>query len=157
MKIKRASSQDKDELFEVYMLHFKYTLNLENIPKSDIISFNKIRKLEKIDFEKDFENSKKKFFIAISENKIVGFIKIYIKEHPYLKCRDSEIEDIFVLSQYRRMGIAKKLFNYAKRFAISNGAKNIFLGVNSNNLGAIKLYDKLGFIESFKRMKMKLS
>jgi GNAT superfamily N-acetyltransferase len=57
------------------------------------------------------------------------------------------IEDVFVDPNYRKMGVANRLLNYATAFAKENGAKKIHLNVYTTNTNAINLYKKLGFIE----------
>ena len=70
------------------------------------------------------------------DNKIVSFLIFNIM---YDKC---EIIDIFVSNSYRRKYIAQSLINeISKDYTIDN----ITLEVSEKNLGAIKLYEKVGF------------
>ena len=79
------------------------------------------------------------YIILVNEEEIInGFIIIY-KNIDYF-----ELESIAVDINYRKKGIASKLFD----FFINKYTKNndsILLEVASNNKAAINLYNKLGF------------
>lgn len=79
------------------------------------------------------------YIILVNEEEIInGFIIIY-KNIDYF-----ELEAIAVDINYRKKGIASKLFD----FFINKYTKNndsILLEVASNNKAAINLYNKLGF------------
>jgi ribosomal-protein-alanine N-acetyltransferase len=83
-----------------------------------------------------------KIYTYYIDNKIVAFLIFNIL---YEKC---EIVDIFVKPDYRRKNIASLLIN-----EILNDYKleNITLEVSSNNLSALKLYEKLNFKSVAKR------
>jgi ribosomal-protein-alanine N-acetyltransferase len=53
-----------------------------------------------------------------------------------------EIIDAFVLEKYRRNNIMTSLFNYLFK---NEKYTKIFLEVSEENIGAINLYNKLGF------------
>lgn len=56
------------------------------------------------------------------------------------------LEMIAVSPNARGKGIGKKMLDYLKEFAESEGAKEISLDVIDNNVGAIKLYKREGFL-----------
>jgi len=157
MRIREVKKEEFNEFFDLYFIYFRYLLDLEDIPKKDLVSLDKIRNLEKNDLKKDFNDFKHKIFVAIIGDKIVGFIKFHLKCHPHLKNKVAEIEDIFVLPKYRKKGIAKKFFKKTKIFLKSKKIKSILLNFCSKNIAAVKLYKKIGFVEIYKRMKLSLS
>ena len=55
------------------------------------------------------------------------------------------IEYVFVDPNYRRMGLATKLINYAMMLARQKGARKVNLNVDANSKKAIDLYRKIGF------------
>jgi len=57
------------------------------------------------------------------------------------------IKYVFVDPNYRKMGLATRLFNYAFFLAKEKGAKKVNLNVYSTSIKAIDLYKKLGFKE----------
>ena len=71
-----------------------------------------------------------------SNGKAAGFISVWCV------CGEAEINNIGVLEKFRRMGIAKALFDSAYNAA---KAEKWYLEVRESNLGAISFYEKLGF------------
>ena len=65
-----------------------------------------------------------------------GFISVWCV------CGEAEINNIGVLEKFRRMGIAKALFDSAYNAA---KAEKWYLEVRESNLGAISFYEKQGF------------
>lgn len=82
-----------------------------------------------------------KLYTYYVENNIVGFIQY---EDIYDRF---ELDNIYVLKEYRNQGIASILME----FMINEGKKkniiNITLEVREDNVSAINLYKKYGFIE----------
>jgi len=56
------------------------------------------------------------------------------------------IEDLFVHSDYRKLGVADKLMNTAHNFLIRQGINDVRLEVWSANKRAVSLYKKLGYV-----------
>jgi ribosomal protein S18 acetylase RimI-like enzyme len=57
--------------------------------------------------------------------------------------------DIGVDSECRRRGYGKKLIRKLLRFGRDNGAERAYLQVVKDNVPALKLYKKLGFVEEY--------
>lgn len=89
--------------------------------------------------------------IASDNNKIIGIAQWSIKEDP--KSGVAEIEEVFVLNEYRNQGIGRKLIEFTINSIknnfnkISLNPRKIYLFVSKNNLAAITLYQSLGFQE----------
>lgn len=58
-----------------------------------------------------------------------------------------ELDNIFVLTEYRNKGIASKLLEFMIEDGKSKKISNITLEVRENNRTAINLYEKYGFIK----------
>jgi len=89
------------------------------------------------------------FIAEETKNGVIGVIIAYpMMDDIWL------LHQIVVLPNYRRMGIGyqlmKKLISHVKR----NGGKKIKLYVKPDNLSAIKLYTKLGFVFSDESISM---
>lgn len=55
------------------------------------------------------------------------------------------IADVFVIPEFRRQKVAGSMLKTViKKWAMSNGAENIWLQVELQNLNAMKLYENLG-------------
>jgi ribosomal-protein-alanine N-acetyltransferase len=75
------------------------------------------------------------------DKKIIGIIE-------YQDIYDRfELNNIFVLPEYRNGGIASILMEYMIQTGVDNKVKNITLEVREDNINAIKLYEKYGFIK----------
>jgi hypothetical protein len=57
--------------------------------------------------------------------------------------------DIVTHTAYRRQGLATDLISGMFTWAQSNGAENSYLQVMENNPPALKLYDKLGYVDAY--------
>lgn len=87
----------------------------------------------------ELENNNSQYIVAKIGKKIVGFAGI-------IDTLDQmEITNIVVRKDMRHKGIGNTLLNELIKISIKNNKNNIFLEVNSNNLFAIKLYEKNGF------------
>lgn len=86
------------------------------------------------------KNEKSSFFGAFNEDKLLGYIGFWsILDNV-------DIINIAIKAEYKRKGIGSTLFKVVDRIAVSLEAKTITLEVNVNNLAAINLYKKMGFI-----------
>ena len=63
-----------------------------------------------------------------------------------LGCPD--IEDLYVVPDYREAGIGSSLLSHAERLAIRHGYRQIGLGVDVTNPRARRLYERLGYSDS---------
>ena len=79
--------------------------------------------------------------LGIENGKVVGYIDI---SYGFQK---NVVFDVFVKEEYRNMGFAKDMLAYAIEL---DESKNIFLEVDTDNIPAIKVYERLGFIKTGK-------
>lgn len=87
----------------------------------------------------ELENNNSQYIVAKLGENIVGFAGI-------IDTLDQmEITNIVVRKDMRHKGIGNTLLNELIKISIKNNKNTIFLEVNSNNLFAIKLYEKNGF------------
>lgn len=94
---------------------------------------------------KSLLKKKEKISIAfVVNNKIAGICLATIKNRIE---KSIYIYDIFVLSEYRRQGIATKLFEQIKEISKDIGAKRIDLTVWQFNKSAFDFYKSLGMKE----------
>lgn len=91
---------------------------------------------------------------------VVGFILLQAKERPVfdfmLPGKYCYIMDVIVTENSRGKGFGTALMNSAKDWAKEQNCSFINLDVLVNNHGAIKLYEKLGFIPKAQEMYCKL-
>ena len=83
---------------------------------------------------------KKCFVITKWRNETIGTLMGVLNPHGYFY-----IADVFVIPEFRCQKIASSMLKTViKEWAMSNGAENIWLQVEQQNLNALKLYENLG-------------
>ncbi len=95
-------------------------------------------------------------YIAVLESRVIGAVTLRNKpEHGYEQANwsiDLTYDKVFVvytlavLPQLMNRGVASDLLRFAEDTARKSGMKAIRLDVVANNIPAIRLYEKLGFM-----------
>ena len=94
-------------------------------------------------------NSRKEILlVAEMDQKIVGVIDGYIIDSIHYKEKVSFLEHLCVDKKYRKKRIATELIQEFSNKSKEKGAPYIKLYAFEKNSNAIKLYNKLGFVES---------
>ena len=83
-------------------------------------------------------------FIAQVAGKYVAYIIYYFTYSSFLALPTLFIEDIFVLEEYRGRGVGKKMFDFLKTVAKSEGCGRIEFTVLKWNKTAQEFYEKNG-------------
>jgi len=92
-------------------------------------------------------SGKNLLFVAKSKDKIVGFALAGVPREPSLDVAEfvGSLNDVYVLPEFRRKGIGKKLSNHCLKKMKDMGVKTVRLTVLSENKAAVRLYEQLGF------------
>ena len=103
------------------------------------LSYNRIKS--------EIENSDSKFYIVKNNDEVLAYMKINFNKAQTEKNHDNtlEIQRIYVLQKYKGKKIGKMLIEEAKKIAMENSLRYIWLGVWEKNYSAIKFYEKQGF------------
>ena len=134
LKIIRANKNHIDGvsiLFDLYRQFYKYQKDFKN---SKNYIHNRIVNNESI------------IFICIENEKIVAFVQLYETFDSLNLNKKIVLYDLYVMKNYRKLGIAKRLMNKSKDFAINNNFSRIELSTSINNYSAQKLYESLDYI-----------
>lgn len=132
---------------EASMIHLEQILFL----------FQKYREFYKVELnsleEKKFikermEKSESKIFLAMEENKAVGFTQLYPSYSSVSLKPVWILNDLYVEETYRKSGIGYMLLDAAKEFAIKTKSKGLTLMTGIENESAQNLYEKYGFIRN---------
>ena len=106
--------------------------------------------------EKTISNDDSDILVYEDNGNVVGFILLQAKERPdfdfMLPGKYCYIMDVIVTENSRGKGFGTALMNSAKDWANEQNCSFINLDVLVNNHGAIKLYEKLGFIPKAQEM-----
>ena len=82
--------------------------------------------------------------VALWEGKAVGFALFFTNYSTFLTKPGIYLEDIFVLPEYRRLGIGKALLTTVAQIAFKRGAGRLEWSVLDWNEPAIAFYQSLG-------------
>ncbi|MBH5320349.1 GNAT family N-acetyltransferase [Paenibacillus sp. GSMTC-2017] len=96
-----------------------------------------------------FDHAESIIYIArcSSTNQAIGFTQLYPTFSSISMKRSWVLNDLYVVEEYRKHGVAKKLLEEVKGFAILTGAKGIALSTAPDNKKAQSLYEQLGYVK----------
>lgn len=151
--IRKATNKDITAISELYREQFREMAKL-------IPDFIKEGEQSNEFLEKTVSDDNSDIFVYENEGEIVGFILLQAKTRPdfdfMLPGKYCYIMDIIVTENHRGKGFGTALMNAAKAWAKGRDCSFVNLDVLVNNPGAIKLYEKLGFIPKAQEMYCKL-
>ena len=127
MKIRRALLDDAERLYEIE----KECFTFEALSREQIVSF--IR-------DKDSTA-----LVAQVNGEIAGFIigKIYTANGKHA----GHVITIDVAVKHRRKGVGKQLLEALERIFLERGVKFCYLEARADNISALNLYRKMGYVE----------
>ena len=98
-------------------------------------------------FENFYNEKSNAIFVAKENEVIIGYVYIQIisTESGPMVDKEALIDGLYINSEYRGKGIAKKLMNTAEEWAKTNGVKFLYVNVLEENSVANELYKKLNF------------
>lgn len=93
------------------------------------------------------ENNESVIFWALDEDNIsgMGFVQLYPIFSSVGMKRLWLLNDLYVHTDYRKMGVGEALMEKARELAAETKAKGIILETEKTNAQAQNLYDKLGY------------
>lgn len=114
-------------------------------------------------FEKDGEEyfsdllNNEIVYIAVVDDKIIGYLAGSINiETSYVTKSLAEVENMFILEDYRKYGIGTKLMNAFKKYCANEGIQEIKVTASAKNKNAINFYKKNDFEDFEMTFKIKL-
>lgn len=110
----------------------------------DIYSIGKLsleEAWEKTSISKEVTNDMAKYFVAVHENKAIGFAGMWII------AGEADVTNIAVHPSYRKKGVGLLVTTALLDYCKNNSISSITLEVRASNMPAINLYKKLGFKE----------
>lgn len=119
-------------------------MNLIKLSESDIGVILEVQKgfsdgYSENQIKSAFSSGRFHVFLAQENGENAGFICFSVAMD------ESDIETVFVKSEFRRRGIAKSLIKKAESFLLDLAVKKVFLEVRENNIPAKSLYQDLGY------------
>ena len=92
-----------------------------------------------------FQKTDSTIFVATDNGHSIGFTQLYPSFSSVSMQRIWILNDLFVVENYRKKGVAKLLMNAAAEFARATGAVRIVLSTQIANTPAQNLYASLGY------------
>jgi RimJ/RimL family protein N-acetyltransferase len=133
IKIAKNTAKDATELHNLYLTSFWEADNILEDPNDNYSILDEKYTIKHIDV----------YLKAKDGSQIIGFLKI--TRGKFTKNNHSANLEIYILPEFRKMGVATKLLKAGLKKAKILKIKRIELEVWSNNTPAIRLYKKLGF------------
>lgn len=93
-------------------------------------------------YTSSLHNSKHKIFVLENSEQIIGAIVLGIA------LDEGEILQFWIKKEEQNKGFGKSLICHGLEFLQKNKVLSVFLEVRYDNISAIKLYEKLGFIHA---------
>ncbi len=145
--LKHCTSQDLEVLVRISRQTFSVAFEAQNDPDDFQHYLNTA--LSKDTLLSELNNPLSHFYFVYLKKELVGFFK-YNEGEAQTDLKDAraiELERIYVLPEYQKMGIGKSMIKEVVQKAIALGKDYIWLGVWEENLKALSFYEGLGFIK----------
>ena len=151
LKIRKATVKDLDIVAELFLKQLRELKKFE--PSLKVGTKKEAKKAVR-----GWGKHTKYFVILVAEadREIVGFVNGMTYRHSIRNKREGFVNNIYVLPEYRRKGIATKLLtSIIKKFKMRN-LTMCTLDAYVKNKKAISLWKKMGFKEDFIEFKKKI-
>ena len=145
--IQKATINDVEQLQKIGRETFSETFSSSNTEENMQKYLEEGFSIEKLSDELNNENSI--FYFALSENKVIGYLKINfgVSQTELKDEKAVEIERIYVLKEFFGKKVGQILYEKAIEIAKQKNADYVWLGVWEENPRAISFYKKNGFVE----------
>ena len=145
--IKKVTLSEVEELQKIGKLTFYETFAAVNSEQNMTQYLEEGFSLSKLTDELSNPNSE--FYFAISDNVVIGYLKInFGQSQTELKDDKAlEIERIYILQAFHGKNVGQLLYEKAMQVAQHINADYVWLGVWEENPRAISFYKKNGFVE----------
>ena len=98
-----------------------------------------------VSIQKAISDPNAMFLVAEIDNEIVAFVHQVFFEDPFHAGTNSLITSLFVSKIHRKHGIAANMIKKAIENARTREVQEVHVSTRTDNTGAIRLYEKLGF------------
>mgnify|MGYP003635419239 CR=1 FL=1 len=143
MEIRKVTLNDIEQLQQIGRQTFSSSNTEENMTTYLEEGFSNEKLIEELN------NESSEFYFALSENELVGYLKINFGQSQTELQDDTalEIERIYVLKEFHGKKVGQVLYEKAIEIANQKNANYVWLGVWEENPRAISFYKKNGFVE----------
>lgn len=146
--IRTCTLSDLQELQDISILTYKETFDEHNSEENMTAYLEAAYNKPKL--EKELATPSSRFYFAIVDDEVAGYLKINTDEAQTEPMGDEalEVERIYIKKKFQKNGAGKVLMNKAFEMAEQLGKNKIWLGVWEHNYNAKAFYEKKGFVET---------
>jgi len=144
MEVKKAEREDLGDIQALSLGLFKREIRLYDKSLNPEWTYGEGREY----FKKSLTHRSACALKCIDDGVIVGYLVGWLirKKMPYRTLKQqAELENMFVMRNYRSKGVGKMLVDEFKRWAKEKGVDNIKVTASGANKRAIEFYRKCGF------------
>lgn len=147
VEIKKVTLNDLATLKALSIKTFTDTFAKDNTPEDLKDYLDQAYTEEKLTCE--LQNEQSEFYFIYSKDQLAGYLKINVNDAQTEKIEEDalEIERIYIDSDFKRLGLGKRLYHKAIERAKELNKSSIWLGVWERNFAALKFYHKMGFTQ----------
>jgi GNAT superfamily N-acetyltransferase len=132
--IRKAKLSDASSIIDFQLRMARETENIELIPEIVTKGVDAVF----------HDQSKGQYFVAESGGKVVASLLITYEWSDWRNCNVWWFQSVFVMPEFRRKGIFRKMYNYIKTLAEEQDIAGLRLYVETSNSRAQKTYEALG-------------
>jgi (aminoalkyl)phosphonate N-acetyltransferase len=96
-------------------------------------------------FEENLENLSYIYFVAESNEKVIGFISLHTQKLLHHCGVVGEIQEFYIDPNFRNQGIGKILIQEVKAYSKANNLMSIEVTTNKLRTENVQIYERLGF------------
>jgi len=142
IKIRNAEPEDIKQINKIYVDGSKDELKIQfsgKQLKENLKLFNKYKYERLKGFEKNINNKKQYFIVAVNNNLVIGFGQVNLSD------KKAYIEKVYIDKNYKKKEISKIIIKEMINWLKKQKADYVNIFIFSKDKFSIKLYEKLGF------------
>jgi ribosomal protein S18 acetylase RimI-like enzyme len=145
IKIRAVDSGDLQMLSQIASITFNESFAAFNTPENMCSYINE--HFNESALKTDVENDSNLYYLIYTDQQAVGYMKLRFNSsiegiEDYFSI---EIERIYILKNYHKQGLGKRLIQKAIQIAKENNYNLLWLAVWEHNTNAIAFYEHMGF------------
>ena len=146
IEIRKATVSDLETIQKISIQTFIETFAAVNTPENIADYIKNSLNTEQLTAELNNVNSK--FYIAYSNDEVVGYLKINFGDAQTESINENalEVQRIYVLQNFHGKNIGQLLLDEVKKIAKNTDVDSVWLGVWEENHRALRFYTKNGFV-----------
>jgi ribosomal protein S18 acetylase RimI-like enzyme len=146
IEIRKATGSDLETIQKISIQTFTETFAAVNTTENIADYIKNSLNTEQLTAE--LNNANSQFYIAYSNDEVVGYLKINFGDAQTESINENalEVQRIYVLQNFHGKNIGQLLLDEVKKIAKNTDVDSVWLGVWEENHRALRFYTKNGFV-----------